>query len=267
MIEDSRERISHGLTQLRQTIWDELIENGQLTAVEIPVHLRCLSGSTAESQITLNTQRFAGARYDSLTVATLATEDGRLCSLTVVGLPSQTSRAPILGVDLIALRGVFSLIAVDLAPLDDAYWQVHSAPLLSQLESDLSSLVVMRKRPLFTEGTFSPLALIAGGQKGQELQILAAVQVFLRSVAVQSADRMVVTSREEMNVIHAKRERWLSAERQNRKEHNALARLFGPDLASEYLERFLFAAAAADPADASVRMTSQNAEISYGHSA
>jgi hypothetical protein len=46
-----------------------------------------------------------------------------------------------------------------------------------------------------------------------------------------------------------------------------LARLFGPDLASEYLERFLFAAAAADSADASVRMTSQNAEISYGHSA
>jgi len=78
---------------------------------------------------------------------------------------------------------------------------------------------------------------------------------------------MLVTSREEMNVIHAKKERWLSAERQNRKEHNALARLFGPDLAGEYLERFLFAAAAADPADASVRMTSQNAEISYGHSA
>jgi hypothetical protein len=50
MIEDSRERISHGLTQLRQTIWDELIENGQLTAVEIPVHLRCLSGSTAVSR-------------------------------------------------------------------------------------------------------------------------------------------------------------------------------------------------------------------------
>jgi hypothetical protein len=188
----------------------------------------------------MHTQRYQGEQLAPLTVAMIEI-DQQLCSLTVVGLPQLGSPGPVLGIDLIALRGSLSLVALDLAPMDPDFWSAHCSPLLTAVHTLAEPALVLRKRPEFAAEVFSSQALIAGARVGQEEVVVAAVELLL----VRSAPLFGKTSLPHCPGAAPRLLRWLAAERQNRKEHNALAHMFGAAFATEYLDRFLFGAAGA----------------------
>lgn len=198
-----------------------------------------LDGAPDSTPLCLRTQRYRGARLDSLTVAALETPRG-LCSLTLIGLPAAGTPFPVLGVDIIALRGTISLCALDLAPTDAEFWQAHCAPVLSAVQGAAEQSLVRRQRPRFADATFSSLAVIAGVRPGGEAAVFDAVELLLqRTAALLMAEPELPPDRAAAARQH--RQRWLLAERQNRKEHDALTRMFGPETAARYLDGFLFA--------------------------
>lgn len=229
--------IDRELRQLWDLVEDCVAPRLGLRSVALPPPLAIASGLLEGSVLTLRTQRYAGASGAALTLAAIATAKGRLCTLTVLGIPPQRANWPVLGIDLIALRGTLALVAVDLAPLDPAFWQRCCAPLLQALRTRTQDAVVPRKRPAFTVETFSPLAVIAGARAGGEVAVCAAIAQFLKetSMLLSGESRSAPSPS-----AQAARASWFAAEKQNRKEHDALSRIFGPRFAAYYLDEFLF---------------------------
>ena len=187
----------------------------------------------------MHTQRYRGAHLAPLTIAVLEQEQ-KLCSLTVIGLPRAGAPSPVLGIDLIALRGALSLVALDLAPLDTHFWSTHCSSILDAVHTLVAPALVPRKRPAFAADVFSPQALIGGTRVGQEETVFAAAELLL----VRTAELLAQTSPATLCTKAEERlGRWLAAERHNRKEHNALSQMFGAAFATQYLDQFLFGSA------------------------
>lgn len=225
--------IDQGLRGAREAA-EALAAALDLAPQDVPAELRRLPGDLRGAPIALHTRRLAGARW-ALTLAEITAADGALIAFTAIGLPAGAP-APILGVDLVAVQGALSLVAVDLAPTDDEAWSA-AEPALVRLHHATAELVVPRRRPEFADEVFSPRALIAGARRGREAAALAAVAAFLREVAP------IVAATTATPTVHRaadeRRRRWCLAERRNRREHDALARMFGAGPASSYSE-FLF---------------------------
>lgn len=229
-----------------------LVQRLGLQEVAISADLAAANGLLRGAQVVLRTRRYRGAGFAPLTLAHIENAQGGLCSLTVVGLPQPGSGLPILGMDLIALNGALSLVAVDLAPIRAQTWQTDCTPLLMSLQQQAAGSLIARKRPEFTVDTFSPLAVIAGARSGAEWNVFCALVEFLQRASDLWLRRMgQITasdvSLEDRGDTQAEAEsvrRWLLAEQTNRKEHSALAAIFGPDFAKRYLHEFLFSTAA-----------------------
>lgn len=229
-----------------------IVQRLGLQEVAIPADLAAATGLLRGAPVVLRTRRYRGAGFAPLTLAHIENAQGRLCSLTVVGLPQPGSGLPILGMDLIALNGALSLVAVDLAPIHAQAWQTDCAPLLIDLQQQTAGSLIARKRPEFSVDTFSPLAVIAGARSGAERTVFCALVELLQRVSDLWLRRLGLTTASEVSwedpgQIHAEAEsvrRWLLAEQENRKEHSALAAIFGPDFAKRYLHGFLFSTAA-----------------------
>lgn len=209
---------------------EELVEATGLAPRPLPAPLTELRA--LGRPLLMRTRRWAGPGWSALTIATIEDESVGLCTATVIGLPCG-SVLPIVGVDLIALGGALSLLAVDLAPTDMAFWTGHCAPHLAALRRAVGESVVPRRWPGFAAESFSSLALIAGARRGGEGIALAAVAGFLRTLPdvlaapEHDADRAAAA--------RSRLDAWLRAERQNRKEQEALSRLFGAETAEAYL--------------------------------
>lgn len=248
----------HGLLQCAQRLQQNLVERLPLQPVAIEPELALSRGVLRGTPVAMSTQRYSGPGFQSLTIAIISDPTDRTqptpttaqageqsaSTLTVVGLPWPASGLPVFGMDLIALRGSLSLCAIDLAPTDHNTWQGRCAPLLQRLRDQTADVVVPRRPPTFTEGTFSPLALIVAARPGGEATLFRAILQFIDDVAqlVESScpparDRATTTDLQTAPAIA----RWLAAERQNRKEHNALSQIFGEAFAQRYLHSFLFA--------------------------
>lgn len=195
---------------------------------------RCFEGVARGVPVVLELRRSAGAAFSALAVATIAEREGPLCAVTVVGMPHAGSCAPILGVDLVALGGALSLIAVDLAPTDEARWTIGAGPALEQLHLATEGSVVHRRWPEFALEVFSPRALLAGARRGREGEALRAVAGFVEGLAPLYAETDPRTPEAEDRAA-----RWRAAERRNRREHDALTRIFG-EAASASLIDLLF---------------------------
>ena len=228
------------LRRLWELVADLVAPRLGLRPVALPPSLALTSGRLEGSVLTLRTQRYAGNGGAALTLAAIETAQGRLCTLTVLGIPPPGAGWPVLGIDLIALRGTLALVAVDLAPVDPTFWQLHCAPLLQALRTRTADSLVARKRPAFTVETFSPLAVIAGARAGSEAVVCAAIAQLLEETAALLSGQQAVVASPSPSAQLA-RASWLAAEKQNRKEHDALSRIFGPRFASYYLDEFLFA--------------------------
>lgn len=187
----------------------------------------------AQRPLTMRTRRWTGGAFAALTIAEIEDDAGALCTATVIGLPAAGTLAPVVGVDLIALGGALSLVAVDLTPADPEFWRVHCEPRLAAMHAAVGEAAVPRRWPGFAVESFSPRALIAGARRGGEEQVLAAVAGLLRGLPAVLAE---AEGEPERAAAAAERVRgWLAAERRNRKEQEALARLFGAEAAEAYL--------------------------------
>jgi hypothetical protein len=213
----------------------ELAATLALDEVALPPALRRLTGELRGAPRTLTTRRFRGAALADLTVAEIRDEAAALCAVTVIGRPEPASLRPVLGVDLVALGGALGLVAVDLAPTDPALWAERAAPALDRLHRAAGPALVPRRWPEFAAEVFSPRALIAGARRGDEGPALAAVAAFVGEVApLYAASAPADPARAAEAAERAAR--WRAAERRNRREHDALARLFGAAPAAAYLE-------------------------------
>lgn len=230
-------RIDRELRQLWNLVEDCVVPRLGLRPVALPPPLALASGLLEGNVLTLRTQRYGGAGGAALTLAAIATAKRQLCTLTVLGIPPLGASWPVLGIDLIALRGTLALVAVDLAPLDPAFWQRRCAPLLQALRTHTQDALVPRKRPAFTVETFSPLAVIGGARVGSEAAVCAGIAQLLDATSLLlSGESASALSQSAWGA----RASWLAAEKQNRKEHDALSRIFGPRFAAYYLDEFLF---------------------------
>lgn len=249
------------LTACSEQLQRQLVESLSPQRIAIAPDLAQVHGVLRGTAVAMSTQRYRGPGFQSLTIACIAESHGDptpaidtpaddASTLTVVGLPWPASGLPVLGMDLIALRGSLSLVAIDLAPTDPDTWQGHAAPILTRLREQVADVVVPRRLPAFTEGVFSPLSLIVAARPGTEPTLFAAIRQFVDDVAAlwhrrcQASPIALPTTQTEPAIT-----RWLAAERQNRKEHNALSQIFGEPFAQRYLHSFLFAAPPAASAE------------------
>jgi hypothetical protein len=232
MVGECVDELDRGLRGVRDGL-DALVSRLGLAERAVPAELRRLDGALREVPVALRTRRFGDDGW-TLTLAEIAGAD------TAIGVPRGTL-APVLGIDLVALQGALALIAVDLAPTDEAVWTAEAAPALARLHRATEGLVVARRMPEFAAEVFSPRALLAGARRGDEAAVLAAVARFVAGLAGSFA---AARCGEPARVAAAddRRRRWCLAERRNRREHDALARMFGAEAAGAYLE-FLFPAA------------------------
>lgn len=205
-----------------------------LRVAALPAGLERLTGELRGMPVTMTTQREQGGPFAGLTCATIRDVNGLLCSVTVIGLPAAGTPGPVLGVDLIGLGGALSLIAIDLAPVDRRIWDERAAAPLAGLHAALGDGAVARRWPEFATEVFSPRAVIAGARRGAEAGLLAAVAGFVACLpGVYASTRALPHAR---RVAADERVRaWRHAELRNRREHDALARIFGSGPAEAYL--------------------------------
>lgn len=206
-----------------------------LVPCALPGGLGVLVGTHAGDPLHMHTRRWRGPDFAALTVATIADATQQLRSVTIIGMPAAGTSAPIVGVDLIGLAGALSLVAVDLAPTDDAAWQTHAAAMLTALHASVESRVVPRRRPSFADEVFSPRALIAGVRRGAELAVLDAVASFVEH-ALGRWPAPLALAPERAAAASDRVDAWCRAELRNRREHDALTRLFGAAPATAYLD-------------------------------
>lgn len=211
------------------------IDAAPLDRVTLPGGLAELRGAHGEATLRLATRRHVGGGFAALTVAAIDDDRGLLRGATLIGLPEPATLAPVLGVDLIGFAGALSLVAVDLSPTDETRWAAQAAPLLARLHAAVGEHVVPRRWPAFAAQVFSSQALIVGVRRGGEAPVLAAVAEFVAEVeAVFTGPR--VTDPGRCAAAAARVAAWRRAELANRREHDALARIFGESDAAAYLE-------------------------------
>jgi hypothetical protein len=234
----SSEALESGLRGVRAAL-ERLVAELRLSEREVPAPLQTLSGQLRDGAAELRTRRFGDDEW-TLTLAEIAVvADGSLRAVTAIG-SRHGSLAPILGVDLVAIGGALSLIAVDLGPTDEAVWADEAEPVLAALHRATEGRVVARRWPAFALEVFSPRALLCGAHRGDEATVLAAVAAFVTDAApVLAASRPATAAR--ISAADQRRRRWHLAERGNRREHNALARMFGEGPAAAYID-YLFPA-------------------------
>lgn len=209
--------------------------SNRLSGSQLPPQLARRRGQIGDTPVELTTRRYTGPVLESLTFASISDADDRCRSLTLIGFPRPGSPVPILGVDLIAFRGALSLVALDYAPTSQSYWADVAAPILGEIRERALPPLKLRKRPDFTRDAFSELALIAASPRGTEDTACQAASSLFEAylgLVKQSPSRPTQTG--DRTVAQ-----WCEAELRNRKEHDALARVFGPHFADAYL-RFLF---------------------------
>lgn len=192
-------------------------------------------GSLRGVPVTMHSMRLRGGAWESLVVATIAGPSGALFTATVAGLPALGSLRPLLGIDLIAFGERLGLVALDLSPTDRAYWLESAAPVLRRIRSRLLPTLVDRKRPHFTEGTYSELAIVAAARAGEEAASFEAACALLD-------ERLPPEPLEPARSFEAA-ERNLAcrrAEQANGKQRAALGRMFGERWAADYIDEVVF---------------------------
>lgn len=205
-----------------------------LRPVELSPGMARRHGRWRDEALVLETRVWAGEGWERVVVAHTLGPHG-VVTATIIGLPADGWSHEVVGFDLIAFGGRLSLAAVDLAPLDDTHFEAHARPRLQRLHADAAKWVVERRSPTFAKATFSPEALIVAERAGTDGALLESVATFARGLAAFPTQRASDTAR-----ALEKKDGWKRAMNQNRKEMEALSRLFGEAWVREYVDSVLF---------------------------
>ena len=229
--------LSDALARLVAGCRDTVVPSLACEPLSVPEHLRDIPGMIGRKSVRMRIDAWQSEAWLSLLVAEIRSEvDGSTLSATIIGLPHPGSVNPVIGVDLIALGGRLSLYAVDLAPICPSWWSATGCPLLLDLKSGLPSTFVPRPHPEFTTGTFSSEAIIGRFDPADSPRAVDATAQWLDRLAPALVPRADAADPERGSRLA----RWLQAERTNRREHNALARIFGENTAAELTAQVLF---------------------------
>jgi hypothetical protein len=205
-----------------------------LESLELPPSLARRHGRWRDDELVLETQVWRGEGWERVVVARTVGPHG-VVTATVIALPEDGFSHEVVGFDLIAFGGRLSLAAVDLAPLDDAHFAAHARPRLQKLHDAAARWVIERRSPAFAKDTFSPEALIVAERNGAAGALLDPVAEFARSLAGFPVQRA-----HDASPALERKDQWKRAMNQNRKEMEALSRLFGAAWVREYVDLVLF---------------------------
>lgn len=210
----------------------------------IPSRHSHMHGTLSGEAITLHTHRFMGSVFRSLSLAYIRTQHTRqLCSLTLIGLPTAKSLLPIVAMELRALSGTLSLLAVDLFPTDERVYLAQAVPILQTLRERSALCSVPRKRSALGHSATSPLALLCAAVPQQEGQLMQAVAHFLQQVtALAELSHNSCSDPERSDLAWQAQCAWLRCEHTNQKESSAMSLMFGEAATQRYLQDVLFQA-------------------------
>ena len=189
-----------------------------------------IRGELAGEPVCLATVSFTASHMERCVWARLQTADDRGVTRTIVSVPR--GEGFVLGMDIVAMKGRMSLFAIDLFGTTPALDERAHATLRAAKES----LQGFRERPLpeFAKGTFSSDAIVGSLSEGYESAAVPCVEQILAQ-AWSSIGRP-----DDDDAGLAKADAWLAGERANRGERNALARIFGAEIARTYLDQMVF---------------------------
>lgn len=228
-----------GFASVLDWAFDDRVLGAAATSLHVDESLARLAGRVADEPCLMLTKSFRSARWHRFTVASIVQGDGdggEVISATVIGLPALRPSI-LVGIDLVALRGNLVIAALDaLAIGADARLREGSVAWLRELRAALGDRVVDRKVPEFAQHAFSHDAVIVGARRDSSSAALHIIAELLPRLTplLCTADTLGQEDAVEDRV------RWELAERSNRKEQAALARLFGESSARRYLDEVLF---------------------------
>lgn len=194
-----------------------------------------LNGELRGHAVSMHSRRFGGPHLAQLTlvdIRSLATDE-RL-SVTLTAVPAANKPAPILGLDYVGFGQTLSLMALDLFPVEPSYWTEAVRPQLLPVLEKAHETLTIRKIPDFAKAIFSDCALIAAARDTQLDLAVELAKTYLKIFGE-------VLPRESTGSYTERQREWLLRMRDNKKEHSALASIFGSETAFQYLHAFLFA--------------------------
>ncbi|MBF2054584.1 MAG: hypothetical protein IGS03_14155 [Candidatus Sericytochromatia bacterium] len=204
--------------------------------VDIPRRFAQAEGQIQGQLVQMHSQRWQNDFVDHLTLALLYNASDELLSVTLSVIPKAQIPLPILGLDYVGFRGILSLVALDLCPVDRDFWHHHAAHHQQALQKSARTHLIQRKIPDFTHGSFSPNAVFAAA-RSEQFDLAQSLAESLLSTYPQ-------LYREALGEVPtdgtASIQNWKQAMRQNKKEHSALSQIFGEAFTQDYLYNFLF---------------------------
>lgn len=238
--------VAQYLTQVRQDA-EQWVEKIGLTPVEVLSQYALTQGEINGNPVSLSSFRYQGHCFSSLTLAYMKDQHDKILSVTLVGLPVKGSPLPIFGADYVGFRRSLSLIALDLCPTDQEFWEQYTQPFLSQMRSE--SGLVQRKMPGFTQDVFSQEAICAAAVNSEQCD--KAVDLFSQALSHyealyehylqgQSRSGEDESTARYMQGQEELIKRWMLTMQSNKKEHSALSRILGESFTEKYLKEFLF---------------------------
>ena len=162
-----------------------------------------------------------------------------------------------------SLGRALSLVAVDLAPTDREWWASQAAPRLERLHAITADAVVPRRWPEFAVEVFSPRALLVGVRRGREVEVLAGVAAFVAALADLAGESPADPAA--ASAAEARCRQWCLAERRNRREHDALARMFGEAVAAAYIDLVFGMSEDSGPAGRTAGESTHDQRSGYQH--
>jgi len=203
----------------------------------VPERFARMEGAMKTTPYVLTTRRFRGPGSSCATLALMTNPDtGALASVTISCCPPSGRGLPILGVDLVAFRGMMNLVVLDVSPLTDTPELDPASKVLERLKLDFEARLPKRKRPEFVAHTFSQRAIFCAARPDDAAFVADGASRLLSAYAdLLAGGPGGPRSIEEC----ARMDAWCAAMRTNKKELKALTMIFG-EQARSYLDDFLF---------------------------
>jgi len=214
----------------------------QLTLQEIepdPIY-RYLQGQIRGIKVNMRSRAFVGSALQRVTLVEMQTETGKRLSVTLTAMPHSASPLPILGLDYVGFQETLSLAALDWFPTDLFFWKTHCKTPLQALKRQAQAQLTQRKTPEFAQSAFSPQAIFAAAKPPQLAAAVQIAQQMLQGFTQISHIQPLPLQAQQLEALQTRRQEWVQVMRNNKKEHSALAQIFGADLTKTYLEGFLF---------------------------
>jgi len=228
--------ISQGLGEVLAVGAHELAPALGLVETGVPARFAYVEGRLRGARVRMASRRFEGPEGGSLTLADLRAEGDERLAMSIVGLPGRREVRPVLGVDVVAMGGTLSLVALDFSPLDENVWAEGGAQVLREVRAIAEQRILLRVTPDFLEDGVAPLSLVAAPPGTEAVAFQAAIHL------LRGAGRLVMPSKVEEARCEAAWVRnlaWRRRQVTRRREWAALAHMFGKEFAWAYLEEFL----------------------------